>query len=94
MGIITMQEEDFVASEQWFRKALPIAEEREMLRSLAICYRHLGILSAHKKRFIESGEWMIRAVLASTRLGDAELVEPPHICDQVARIDISARTHR
>jgi hypothetical protein len=74
MGVITLQEDDLAASEQWFRKALPIAEQTKMYRELVFCYRHLGILAARNGRFIESGEWLIKARLTAGGLGDTELV--------------------
>jgi hypothetical protein len=75
MGIITMQEGDFGASEQWFLRTLPIGEELKMYRTLAIAYRHLGILTARKTLWIESGEWLIKARRAADEVGDSELIE-------------------
>jgi hypothetical protein len=64
-----------VASEQWFQKALSLAQDNELHRQLAICYFYLGSLAGVKGRCLDSGEWLIRAVLSSARISDPELFE-------------------
>jgi hypothetical protein len=46
-----------------------------MHRTLVICYRHLGILSGRKGRFINSGEWLIKARRAANHLADTGLID-------------------
>ncbi|NJM11385.1 MAG: hypothetical protein HC889_05420 [Synechococcaceae cyanobacterium SM1_2_3] len=75
LGIIAQADSDFVAAEQWYRKALAIKEKCGNEHGAAITYLQFGVLAGLQDHFLESGRWLIRAIVTFIHQQDAHFAK-------------------
>jgi hypothetical protein len=64
---------DFAAAEAGYRKSLTIEEKQGNDHSAACAYNQLGILARRQWLFINSGQWLTKAIVGFHRATDPDL---------------------
>ncbi|HRD68441.1 MAG TPA: tetratricopeptide repeat protein, partial [Candidatus Competibacter sp.] len=62
----------YLKAKKWYLKALNIKENRSgNQHSTALTYGNLGVLEGRQNNFVESGRWLVRAIVGFTHQQDA-----------------------
>lgn len=62
---------DFAAAKQWYYKSLAISDKQGNEYGAAHAYHQLGILEALQDHLVESGRWLVRAIISFSHQQDA-----------------------
>ena len=71
LGNLAVEQRDFAAAEQWYRKSLAISEKQGNEHGAAITLGQLGICAGLQESYEESADWLIRSIVSLTNSGDA-----------------------
>jgi hypothetical protein len=70
LGKLAEERRDLTAAEQWYHKALAIKEKHGNEHGAASTYSGLGNIAGRQNHFLESGRWLVRAIVGFTRQHD------------------------
>ena len=68
--MITAQQSDVAAAEQWYRKSLAIKEKQGNEHGAALTYHQLGVISAEQRDFPAAEQWYRKSLAISEKQGD------------------------
>ena len=70
LGVAAQMRGELDAAEQWYQRALAIAEQHRYLADMAICYHQLGIVTHARGELDTAEQWHQRGLTIAEQRGD------------------------
>ena len=65
-----LERRDLAAAERWYHKSLAIWEKHGDEHGAASTYHDLGVIAGLQNHFVESGRWLVRAIIGFSHQQD------------------------
>jgi len=70
LGMLSLEQRDLTAAEQWYRKSLAIWEEQGNEHDASITYHQLGMVALERHDFVAAEQWYRKSLAISEKHGD------------------------